>query len=389
MSDRPRGQRRSLRVAGAVFGRGFLTAVAVLLMASCTTGSANSFTPPEVLPLSETIKLGGLPIAFTRIAHTIWVITNHHHGRSKLWAVPAHSDHIRRKPHTLPFRVSTQTVMVGAGHHLWIANGRSPDAAPGEGRGVLIEFDVHRRKVMGRTPIPARPTTITAIRKSIWIAIEGTHLGRGRLLRVDPSDGKVTRTVRGLDFPDVIASGPTAIWASGVNGDLWRVDPRTFRVNRFPGYQHLEVITKTTMWAISEGIQQRDPRTAKLISQSTPLSCQPSFLVATEAGAWVVRCVQVGPDPQPEGPPQTAPMLFAYDTDTNRVVGPPIPVAWLPLPMPGLQRRPLFEFGSVWLLSHNGVMKIDSAALACQLTVKCARAKAARYRTRNPLTSNR
>jgi hypothetical protein len=267
--------------------------------------------------------------------------------------------------------------MMGQGTDLWIAIGRPPGSHGGR-RGVLIKFDTATSKVLSRTPIPATPTAITAINEAVWIASAGTKLGHGKLLRVDPSTGDVTHTLTGLDLPDVIASGPTALWASGVNGDLWRIDPKSYKVKRYAGYRHLEAITPTAMWTIAHGVQQRDPRTAKLVGQSSPTGCQPSFVVAAATRVWAVSCVKVGPDPQPEGPPQIAPMLFAYDIHQNRLVGPPIPAPQLPQPLPQLQ-RPLFAFGSIWLLGHNGLKKVDSSALHCQVTASCTRRLEVRY----------
>jgi hypothetical protein len=279
------------------------------LMASCTS-SGSPFTPPQVLPLAKTIKLPRTPVAFARAGNSMWVIANNARGPSALFRVPAHSDYFQGRPQRLPLRASTQTVMMGQGADLWIAIGRPPGSHGGR-RGGVIKLDKATSKLHSRTPIPATPTAITVINEAVWIASAGTKLGHGKLLRVDPSTGDVTHTVTGLDLPDVIASGPTALWASGVNGDLWRIDPKSYKVKRYAGYRHLEAITATAMWTIAHGVQQRDPTTAKLVGQSSPTECQPSFVVAAESRVWAVSCVKVGPDPQPEGPPQIAPMLFA------------------------------------------------------------------------------
>jgi hypothetical protein len=357
--------------------RRLLAMVALSLMTSCTS-SASSFTPPTVLALAKPTRLSGRPFAFGAAAHSIWVITNGASRQSQLWRVPAHSDHVLGRPESLPLHASIWTVMVGDGRMLWIAAGRNLGKSGSKDRGVLVEFDPSRRKVVSRTPIPSRPTAIAVIRHDVWIGIEGTKLGRGKLIRVDASTGQVMHTVRGLDFPDVIAPGPTGLWVSGVNGDLWRIDPKTYRFRRYPEHQHLEAITSTFMWTIAHGVQKRDPRTAKVLAHSSPLACSPAFVTATETKAWVIGCVKVGPDPQPEGPPQLAQMLFAYDMAQNRLLGPPVPIELLPQ-----LRRPLFRFGSMWILGANGLEKVTSSALACQVNPTCAKANETRYSKAN------
>ncbi len=347
--------------------------VALLPMTSCTN-SGSSFTPPTVLALAKPVKLLGRPFAFSAAVHSIWVTTNGASRQSQLWRVPAHSDHVQGSPESLPLHASIWTVMVGDGRMLWIAAGRNLGKSTSKDRGVLIKLDPSRRRVISRTPIPSRPTAIAVIKHDVWIGIEGTKLGRGKLIRVDASTGQVMHTVRGLDFPDSIAPGPIALWVSGVNGDLWRIDPKTYKVKQYPEYQHLEAITKMFMWTAAHGVQKRDPRTAKLLAHSAPLTCSPGFVIATETKAWVVSCVKVGPDPQPEGPPQVAQMLFAYDMAQDRLVGPPVPIELLPQ-----VQRPLFRFGSMWILGADGLERVTSSALACQVNAACAKANETRY----------
>lgn len=351
--------------------------VVLSLMTSCTS-SASSFTRPTVLALAKPIRLSGRPFAFGAAAHSIWVITNGASRQSQLWRVPAHSDHVLGRPESLPLHASIWTTMVGDGRTLWIAAGRNLGKSGSKDGGVLVEFDPFRRKVVSRTPIPSRPTAIAVVKHDVWIGIEGTKLGGGKLIRVDASTGRVMHTVRGLDFPDTIAPGPTALWVAGVNGDLWRIDPRTYKVKRYPKYQHLEMITRTFMWTTAHGIQQRDPRTAQLLAHSSPLTCSPGFVIATETKAWVISCVKVGPDPQPEGPPQLVQTLFAYDVGQNRIIGPPVPIELLPQ-----LQRPLFRFGSMWILGANGLEKVTSSALACQVNAACAKANETRYSKAN------
>lgn len=350
----------------------FLGIGILLAMASCTGGTTSSFTPPQVLPLAKTIKLPGQAVTFTAAAHSVWVMANHA-GRSRLWRVPGHADHVRGQGRTLPFHaISAETVMTSERHMLWIAATRR-GGSPGKG-GLLIKFDPSRGAVLSRTLIPASPTAIAVVRGDVWIAIDGAKRNRGRLLKIDASTGKVLHQIRGLEFPDVIASGPTALWAGGVNGDLWRIDPNSYRVKHYPGDQYLQEITKSSMWLISKGVERRDPATGKVLTQSSPLPCSPSRVIATETRAWVVHCVKIGPDPLPEGPPQIAWMVFGYDMSDHKEVGPPIPLKWLLPP-----QSPFFAFGSIWSLSYAGVQKIDSPALSCQVNPSCVTAKETRF----------
>jgi hypothetical protein len=218
---------------------------------------------------------------------------------------------------------------------------------------------------------------LTLIGRNLWMGLEGNRIGTGRILVMDASTGHLEHSIRHLSFPDIIIPGPTAVWASGVNANLWRIDPKTFAVKHLAGYQHLEAITQTSMWMVGKGVERRNSKTDTLLGHSSPLTCTPARVIATSSRAWVTHCVKVGPDPVPEGPPQVAPMLSAYDISQNHLLGPPIPVGEL-----GESQRPLFRFGSIWWLAR-GLQKVDSSALACQTNTTCAKAKEVRY-TRSP-----
>jgi hypothetical protein len=120
------------------------------------------------------------------------------------------------------------------------------------------------------------------------------------------------------------------------------------------------------------------PENGKAPGPFPPLTCSPDFVMATETKAWVISCVKVRPDPHPEGPPQVAQMVFAYDMTQNRLVGPPVPIELLPQ-----VQRPLFRFGSMWILGADGFERVSSSALACQVNASCAKAKETRYSKAN------
>jgi hypothetical protein len=107
--------------------------VALALVASCTRCS-HPFIPPDVLNLANEIKVPGQSLAFARAGHSIWVIAATDRRRPQLWRVPPHGNHDARQVQTMPFRVSTQTVMVGDGADLWIAVGHPLPRTAGRDR---------------------------------------------------------------------------------------------------------------------------------------------------------------------------------------------------------------------------------------------------------------
>jgi hypothetical protein len=86
--------------------------------------------------------------------------------------------------------------------------------------------------------LPGRPGFLLLAKSDLWVAISATRpYGRGALVRIDPSSGRVRRVFRLPVNPSQVALGFGSLWLTGDTTDrryrgLLRLDPNTGRVLR-------------------------------------------------------------------------------------------------------------------------------------------------------------
>jgi streptogramin lyase len=110
------------------------------------------------------------------------------------------------------------------------------DAAYGAGRVWIVEKDQNElvainpftAKVVSRTVVGTDPVAVAVGFGAVWVA----NAGNGSITRVGLSDGKVEAI--GLDYqPDRIAAGAGAVWVASRNGKtVIRIDPREREVTK-------------------------------------------------------------------------------------------------------------------------------------------------------------
>lgn len=134
-------------------------------------------------------------------------------------------------------------------------------------------------------PLPGQPGQMLLSKGTLWVAIEPAHWGRpGRLLALDPSSGRVRRTLRLPVTPMRFVTGFGSVWLTGAGGGgrysgVLRLDPRSGRVLR-------------------------------VIRGAHPLG---SALAATRRAIWVA-----GADTFPQGHPEKSGVYFVYKIDPRR-----------------------------------------------------------------------
>ena len=134
-------------------------------------------------------------------------------------------------------------------------------------------------------PLPGQPGQMHLSKGTLWVAIEPAHWGRpGRLLALDPSSGRVRRTIRLPVSPMRFVAGFGSLWLTGAGGGrrysgVLRLDPRSGRVLR-------------------------------VIRGTHPLG---SALAATRRGVWVG-----GADTFPPGHEERSGVYFVYRIDPRR-----------------------------------------------------------------------
>ncbi len=133
--------------------------------------------------------------------------------------------------------------------------------------------------------LPGPPGQMLLSKGTLWVAIEPTHWGRpGRLLALDPSSGRVRRTLRLPVSPMRFVARFGSLWLTGAGGGrrysgVIRLDPRSGRVLR-------------------------------VIRGAHPLG---SALAATRRAIWIA-----GGDTFPPGHPEKSGVYFVYKIDPLR-----------------------------------------------------------------------
>jgi hypothetical protein len=120
---------------------------------------------------------------------------------------------------------------------------------------------------------------------TLWVAIEPAHWGRpGRLLALDPSSGRVRRTIRLPVSPMRFVAGFGSLWLTGAGGG-----------RRYPGVLRLDL---------------RSGRVLRVIGGADALG---SALAATRRAIWIA-----GADTFPPGHPEKSGVYFVYKIDPRR-----------------------------------------------------------------------
>jgi hypothetical protein len=134
-------------------------------------------------------------------------------------------------------------------------------------------------------PLPGQPGQMLLSKGTLWVAIEPARWGRpGRLLALDPSSGRIRRTLRLPVSPMRFVIGFGSVWLTGAGGGgrysgVLRLDPRSGRVLR-------------------------------VIRGTHPLG---SALAATRRAIWVA-----GADTFRKGHPEKSGVYFVYKIDPRR-----------------------------------------------------------------------
>jgi hypothetical protein len=133
-------------------------------------------------------------------------------------------------------------------------------------------------------PLPGKPGQMLLSKGTLWVAIQPARWGRpGKLLALDPSSGRVRRTIRLPVSPLRFVTGFGSLWLTGGGGPRYsgvlRLDPRSGRVLR-------------------------------VIRGANPLG---SALAATRRAIWVA-----GADTFPKGHPEKSGVYFVYKIDPRR-----------------------------------------------------------------------
>jgi DNA-binding beta-propeller fold protein YncE len=242
------------------------------------------------------------------------------------------------------------------------------------------------------------PTSLAAGFGSVWVG-----MGGGDVVRIDAQSGRVRARLHGqaTGFVHGLVVAYGAVWV--VRGEVLRIDPQGYVARTVPGAGSATAFSiragAGALWVADDGsneILRIDPERARLVAR-VPVPGR-AWGVAAGPGAVVVLSVpRRGPVTGPVGPR----LLHRVDRRTNQLSAPLAQLGcdagiavghgavWTfdacngmlarrdPRTLRVLQQRklravsqtPALGFGSVWLASRAGVLRVDPATLRIRATI--------------------
>jgi streptogramin lyase len=230
-----------------------------------------------------------------------------------------------------------------SGGQLWLArnpiNTGNGVAAPSQ----LLSVDMSTGRPSGK---PIRFRIIARLRAAagaIWVT-NGNHAQYGRLFRVDPRRRRVSAALRVPGDPEGAVIERGLLWvAASDTGNLFRVDPRAATLVGKPiraGTALLSLAAGSNLIWVGDtyagAVVSVDPRTAAVATtQKLP---HVSDVAVGEGAVWATV----------NKPSE----LVRLDPATGRPVGRPVLV-------PGTASGMAIGFGSIWVITANGVVRVQ------------------------------
>jgi streptogramin lyase len=230
-----------------------------------------------------------------------------------------------------------------SGRQLWLA--RNPINT---GKGVaaasqLLSVDMSTGRPSGQ---PIRFRIIAGLRATagaIWVT-NGNHAQYGRLFRVDPRRRRVSATLRVPGDPEGAVIERGLLWvAASDTGNLFRVDQRSATLVGKPIRAGKALLTlaagSSRIWVgdtYAGAVVSVDPRTAAVVTtQKLPYV---SDVAVGEGAVWATV----------DRPSE----LVRLDPTSGRPIG-------RPLLVPGTASGLAIGFGSIWVITANGVVRVQ------------------------------
>jgi streptogramin lyase len=305
--------------------------LAAVLALGAAVASTASATPAARIVAS--LHLGDSPQAIAIGDGSVWLTTL----RSLVRIDPETNQIVQR----VRFKAILGALTLSGGQ-LWLARNpidtgtgippssqlRSVDAATGRSTGRPIRF----RLVAG----------LSAAFGAIWVT-NGNHGQYGRLFRVDPRRRRVTATLRVPGDPEGAVSARGLLWvAASDTGNLFRIDPRAATLVGKPARVGKALLTvaadRSRIWvgdSYAGAVISVDPRTAAVVTRTRLHNV--SDVAIGGGAAWATV-------DQPSE-------LVRLDPKSGARVG-------RPLPVPGTASGVAVGFGSIWVMTSDGVVRV-------------------------------
>jgi DNA-binding beta-propeller fold protein YncE len=225
-----RGRRRAWTIAAAGIPVLALAILAIVLLSggdgsardAATTPTGRTATPADApagtVPANGRIKVGGRPNDVVATGKLVWVVRRPVDTLATI--VPSSDRRARAQP-----RVGAAATSADAGFgHLWVADDDAPAL-------VSIGLGSHRQDGAA-IPLPSQGHVVSVAtgERGVWVGIRSRP---GLIVRVDPSQRTIQKTVEMADGVQDIAVGAGAVWVVGRYANtVTRVDVGTGRQDR-------------------------------------------------------------------------------------------------------------------------------------------------------------
>jgi hypothetical protein len=291
------------RVGARLDRRDVRLVVVALTIVAAAIGAAVVFTQSgaqktTTTGVTETLRFSGGPNPIAAGTDALWIGLNPALDREGQSGQPAPTQtfgslervNLNGVPErTLRIPGFVGPTMLHLGNALWVNHNGNPDRT---GPGTLDERDWNSGELVGRLAFDRGIFALTYGDHSLWVTVGHSP---ATLVRVDPA------TVQPIGKPIVVAPqwsfgsafGSGAVWATGGDGWLARVDPATGRVDRVPlgGSNAGVIVSGGSVWVVvyDRNIVIRvDPRTLRVL-HTTTVGVGPAYLAAADGLIWVVN----------------------------------------------------------------------------------------------------
>jgi outer membrane protein assembly factor BamB len=229
------------------------------------------------------------------------------------------------------------------GRQLWLARNPITTGKTAPAKSQLWSVDMVSGRLRGQPIHFQLIADLAAAASAVWVT-NGDHAQYGRLFQIDPRRRTIVATLKIPGAPSGVIEERGLLWiACSDTGYLFRVNPRTAKLVGKPVRAGKALLTvaagQNRVWvgdSYAGAVNSVDANTGTVVTR-TKLE-HVSDVAVGERAIWATV--------------DKPSVLVRLDPNTGREVG-------RPLPIPGTASGLAIGFGSIWVITGNGVIRIQ------------------------------
>jgi virginiamycin B lyase len=337
-------RRRRRAAAANVLALALVVAVVGVAWRALPTGSRDpAATGPSVAPgrpvVAARIRLDR-PLCHVEVGYgAVWVTSSGALTRID----PASNQIVARIP--TPLADQFPSIAFGEGA-VWVTSGQS--------NGVVYRIDPATNRVTATIPLPGGAFEIVVAAGTVWVSPYAPGMapvpGPGEVIRIDARTNALRSPVRVPSVPLILRYGLDAIWVTGGDEHVYRIDPRSGTVaGPLGGIDNVNAVGGGALWGTyansdeDRGVLRADPATGRVVAHIR-IPDGGVLYVFGLGNLWVAQGPPTTVPGQGAGSaPATPGTLYRIDPANNRVLGRPVP-------LPGIEPTAVaVGEGAVWV----------------------------------------